>query len=76
MIYGQPFIVWCSAVMSCNGTPVTWSIKVKSINELQNALEKAKTLSGLLPICANCKKTRNDEGAWNQMEFHIQNPFQ
>jgi PAS domain S-box-containing protein len=40
--------------------------------ELQEALTKVKTLSGLIPICANCKKIRDDEGFWNQLESYIQ----
>ncbi len=43
----------------------------KTIEELQNALNKVKLLSGLLPICASCKKIRDDNGNWNQMEFYI-----
>lgn len=39
--------------------------------ELQEALAKVKLLSGLLPICAWCKKIRNDEGYWEQMEIYI-----
>lgn len=38
---------------------------------LQDALAKIKTLSGLLPICAHCKKIRNDEGYWQQIETYI-----
>ena len=44
----------------------------KLIKELQKALEKVKTLSGLLPICSNCKKIRDDEGYWNNLESHIE----
>ncbi len=40
--------------------------------ELQDALAQAKTLSGLLPICASCKKIRDDEGYWTQLETYIQ----
>ena len=40
-------------------------------NELQKALSKIKTLSGLLPICASCKKIRDDKGYWNQIELYI-----
>ncbi|MCX5804853.1 MAG: PAS domain S-box protein [Proteobacteria bacterium] len=43
----------------------------KLIVELQEALNKVKTLSGLLPICASCKKIRNDEGYWEQIELYI-----
>jgi hypothetical protein len=40
-------------------------------NQLKDALEKVKTLSGLLPICASCKKIRDDKGYWNQIESYI-----
>lgn len=43
------------------------------IRELQKALAQVKTLSGLLPICASCKKIRNDQGYWEQMEMYIRN---
>ncbi len=38
---------------------------------LQNALSTVKKLSGLLPICASCKKIRDDKGYWNQIEVYI-----
>jgi HAMP domain-containing protein len=41
------------------------------ILELNDALANIKTLKGLLPICASCKKIRNDEGFWEQMEMYI-----
>ena len=41
------------------------------ITELREALSKIKTLSGLLPICASCKKVRDDNGYWNQIETYI-----
>ena len=43
----------------------------KLIAELQDALAEIKTLSGILPICSYCKKIRNDEGYWNQLESFI-----
>ena len=42
------------------------------IIELQEALEKVKVLSGLLPICASCKDIRDDRGYWKQVEVYIQ----
>lgn len=39
--------------------------------ELKDALSQVKQLSGILPICANCKKIRNDEGYWEQVETYI-----
>ncbi|MFA5353587.1 MAG: response regulator [Thermodesulfovibrionales bacterium] len=41
------------------------------IRELQAALATVKTLSGFLPICASCKKIRNDKGYWEQIEAYI-----
>jgi len=40
---------------------------------LNDALSKVKLLSGLLPICSSCKKIRNDEGYWEQMELYVKN---
>ncbi|WP_243319088.1 cache domain-containing protein [Geothrix paludis] len=39
--------------------------------ELQTALDTIKTLHGIIPICASCKKIRDDKGSWNQMETYI-----
>ncbi len=41
------------------------------VQELQEALIEVKTLSGLLPICAWCKKVRDDEGYYHQIESYI-----
>jgi FixJ family two-component response regulator len=43
----------------------------KLIRQLQAALAEVKTLSGLLPICASCKKIRDDKGYWSQIEEYI-----
>jgi hypothetical protein len=42
------------------------------IDALQEALTNIKTLRGLLPICASCKKIRDDTGYWSQIEAYIQ----
>ena len=39
--------------------------------EIEAAMAQIKTLSGLLPICSNCKKIRDDEGYWEQVEVYI-----
>jgi len=44
----------------------------KLLRELQDALAKVKTLSGMIPICAWCRKIRNDKGYWDQVEDYIQ----
>lgn len=41
------------------------------INELKDALAKVNTLSGMLPICASCKKIRDDKGYWSGVETYI-----
>ncbi len=41
------------------------------IAQLRQAIAEVKTLSGLLPICATCKKVRDDEGYWTQIETYI-----
>lgn len=46
-------------------------MKEELIEELQQALEEIKTLHGILPICASCKKIRDDKGYWNQIEAFI-----
>jgi DNA-binding response OmpR family regulator len=40
--------------------------------QLQQALAQVKKLSGLLPICANCKKIRDDQGYWQDVAVYIQ----
>ncbi|MEJ2696472.1 MAG: PAS domain-containing protein [Candidatus Sulfobium sp.] len=42
------------------------------ISELQEAVEKIKTLKGLLPICAWCKKIRDDSGYWKKVEDYLE----
>jgi YesN/AraC family two-component response regulator len=41
------------------------------VQELRGALDKVKLLSGMLPICATCKKIKNDNGYWQQIEAYI-----
>ncbi|RMF59979.1 MAG: response regulator [Calditrichaeota bacterium] len=46
--------------------------KEKLIQELQEALKNIKQLEGLIPICASCKKIRDDRGYWNQLELYLE----
>jgi hypothetical protein len=41
------------------------------IGQLQEALAEVKTLSGLLPLCSSCKRIRDDQGYWQQIEAYI-----
>ena len=45
--------------------------KEELILDLQNALTEVKKLSGMLPICSSCKKIRDDDGYWQQIEEYI-----
>lgn len=45
--------------------------KEKLIAELQSSLDRVKVLSGLIPICSSCKKIRDDQGYWSQVEAYI-----
>jgi DNA-binding response OmpR family regulator len=45
--------------------------RYKLMVELEDSLREIKTLQGFLPICASCKKIRDDKGYWNQIEAYI-----
>lgn len=47
------------------------SLKKKN-HDLGQALKQIKTLEGLLPICSDCKKIRDEKGRWRVMERYIQ----
>ena len=62
------FLIGASAVF-------TWRRRNELLEQLERrerAEAEVKTLSGLLPICAWCKKIRDDSGYWNQIEAYIQ----
>jgi PAS domain S-box-containing protein len=44
----------------------------KMVHELQEAVMNVKALKGLLPICATCRKVRDDQGYWEQLEAYIE----
>jgi PAS domain S-box-containing protein len=74
-----------SYVLSDDGLPVRFRTLVRDISErveaeremqrlieeLQEALAQVKTLKGLLPICAACKKVRDDDGYWSRLEAYL-----
>ncbi len=70
--WGLAFMI-LSALVGVFWGKIKQADKEKSvvIAELQKALKKVKTLSGFLPICASCKKIRDDKGYWNQIEAYI-----
>src|SRR5208283_3847467 len=83
---GTPFPVEISSVVfqGRDGEPRTCIIirditdrkaaeakRERLIKELQEALGSVRTLSGLLPICASCRKIRDQQGAWHDLEIYI-----
>jgi len=63
-------------VIQCNIRDITRRKRIeeerrKLTLDLQDALAKIKRLRGLLPICASCKKIRDDKGYWNELEAYI-----
>lgn len=44
---------------------------IRDLSERKQAEEEIKRLKGILPICASCKKIRDDKGYWNQIEAYI-----
>lgn len=71
------FIGTCFAIFTFIILSRTDAIKIKSIElersniKLKESLANVKKLSGLIPICANCKMIRDDRGYWNQIELYI-----
>ena len=57
------FAIWTTAILSVQRTIIH--------EEKEKALLEVKKLTGLLPICASCKKIRDDKGYWNQIELYI-----
>ncbi len=47
------------------------SALASKIEELHDASDQIKTLRGIVPICAKCKKIRDDQGYWNQVEVYV-----
>jgi hypothetical protein len=77
--FSVAMLPWGLGFMALSGLIGLFGCKIKQAGEekseiiaqLQKALEEVKTLSGFLPICASCKKIRDDKGYWNQIEAYI-----
>lgn len=70
------FLVDGHRIVQCNIRDITERKlaeveRERLLAELQEALSNVKTLSGLIPICAWCKKVRDDQGFWNQVEAYV-----
>jgi PAS domain-containing protein len=53
------------------GVAIEITQRVRAERELRAALERVRTLSGLIPICMHCKSVRNDGGFWEQVETFV-----
>ena len=69
MFQGRPAVI--GSVLDVTERKRAEEERERLIVDHLDALSKIKTLSGLLPICAYCKKIRDDAGRWNQIEAYI-----
>jgi PAS domain S-box-containing protein len=53
------------------GVAIEITERVRAERELRAALDRVRTLSGMIPICMHCKSVRNDEGFWEQVETFV-----
>ncbi len=69
----SPFMVHLDRRRSRAETEATRLAEAQAtlVRDLQGALAEVRTLSGLLPICSACKKIRDDQGYWNQIEGYL-----
>lgn len=66
-------IIWSGVILDISERKKAEEEKNELVIRLQHALDEVKKLSGFLPICASCKKIRDDKGYWNQIESYIEN---
>ena len=65
------FVIWSTAVIIFQKKLLEQRQKKIEL-EREKALRQIKVLSGLLPICASCKKIRDDQGYWSQIESYLE----
>jgi hypothetical protein len=73
--YLDKYLNLALSIMNLSILPIENARKFKTIVKktlsLERALSEVKTLQGLLPICANCKKVRDDEGLWTKIDEYL-----
>jgi hypothetical protein len=64
------FVIWITASLGLQ-RKTTEENREKTVREREKALEDVRILRGFLPICASCKRIRDDQGYWTQIEGYI-----
>jgi hypothetical protein len=76
----QFYAVWNTTIRLVSFLAIGWSVSKirnaldrehKTAETLRQALSEIKVLEAFLPICAQCKKIRNQQGEWQQLEAYI-----
>ena len=70
VLEGQPAVM--AAIMDVTDRKRAEQERERLITDLKRALTEVKTLRGILPICGQCKKIRDDQGYWKQVEQYLQ----
>ncbi len=65
------FAIWTTAVLTIQRKTMEEE-RFRAVQKAKQILEETKILRGLIPICASCKKIRDDKGYWNQIEMYIE----
>lgn len=61
----------CAMITEITARKEAEAERERTINSLQTALTEIRTLRGIVPICASCKRIRNDKGYWERVEAYI-----
>jgi len=68
----QDYLVKGQVIDAMLGRAIRYAIERKKLlTQLEHSLKEIKQLRGFLPICANCKKIRDDRGYWTKVEVYI-----
>jgi hypothetical protein len=70
-LFSSPGVLWIGLVNRGIILLLIWAVMLIVLLR-KRADEQIKTLQGLIPICASCKKIRNDHGYWDVLEMYIQ----
>lgn len=64
------FAIWVTAILTFQRKNIEQK-REEAILEREEALKQVKVLQGFIPICASCKKIRDDKGYWDHLETYI-----